>query len=86
MRDEGGWDELLRLADMIGRARARADDIDPLIPLSEVLVLSGLSKTKIYGLIKAGAFPAPYKPGGAASRWSRREVLAWRESLRQRRG
>ncbi|AHE55881.1 hypothetical protein NX02_21225 [Sphingomonas sanxanigenens DSM 19645 = NX02] len=43
--------------------------------------LTGLGRTTIYRLIKEGSFPAPFKPGGAASRWSEAEIRDWREGL-----
>lgn len=50
---------------------------DRLLKLSEVKEITGLGKTMIYRLIRAGSFPAQYKPGGYASRWSESEVLGW---------
>ncbi len=50
---------------------------DRLIRLSQVMDIVGLGKTSIYELIKTGAFPAPCKPGGSASRWSENAALAW---------
>lgn len=55
---------------------------DALLPLAEVKKITGLGKTMIYRLERAGQFPKRYKPGGHASRWSRREVIAWREAQR----
>lgn len=59
-----------------------ASNPDRLISLAEVKELTGLGKTMIYRMIKAGSFPQQYKPGGFASRWSQCEILAWRESQR----
>ena len=56
---------------------------DRLLRLSEVKEITGLGKTMIYRLIRAQRFPRPFKPGGYASRWSEREVAAWRESQRE---
>ena len=50
---------------------------DPLLSLDEVKEIVGLGKTRIYALMRAGAFPACFKPGGWATRWSEREVRAW---------
>lgn len=55
---------------------------DPLVPLGVVKNISGLGKTRIYELVREGGFPAPYKPGGSATRWSLKEVEDWRRSLR----
>lgn len=57
------------------------DGEDILVPLSVVKQISGLGKTMIYALMKREEFPAAYKPGGAATRWSLREVREWRRSL-----
>ncbi|WP_336508260.1 helix-turn-helix transcriptional regulator [Sphingobium yanoikuyae] len=58
------------------------NEADRLIPLAEVKELTGLGKTMIYRLIKAGEFPQQFKPGGYASRWNEGEVRAWREAQR----
>lgn len=55
---------------------------DDLIKLEEVRTLAGIGKTMIYRLERDGRFPKRFKPGGHASRWSRREVMAWREAQR----
>ena len=55
---------------------------DDLIRLEEVKRLAGVGKSMIYRLERAGRFPQRFKPGGHASRWSRREVMAWREQQR----
>lgn len=55
---------------------------DDLISLDEVKRLAGIGKTMIYRLERAKRFPQRFKPGGYASRWSRREVMAWREDQR----
>lgn len=56
--------------------------VDPLIPFKQVTELAGIGRTMIYRLIRRGDFPQPYKPGGTASRWSRAEVIAWRNNQR----
>jgi prophage regulatory protein len=48
-----------------------------LIKLAEVSRRVGLGKTMIYGLIREGRFPAPYKISDYASRWSEQEISAW---------
>lgn len=57
-------------------------DVDKLLKLSEVKEITGIGKTMIYRLVRAGSFPQPFKPGGYASRWSEGEVRVWRESQR----
>jgi prophage regulatory protein len=56
---------------------------DRLIRLSEVIEIVGYCKAMIYRKIRAGTFPKPYKPGGASSRWSLREVSDWVASVKQ---
>lgn len=48
-----------------------------LLRLDQVKEMVGLGKTMIYRLVKEGAFPAPLKPGGNATRWSENDVLSW---------
>ena len=55
---------------------------DDLLPIGEIKKIAGIGKTMIYRLERAGSFPQRYKPGGYASRWSRREVMDWRERQR----
>jgi len=54
---------------------------DRLLTIREVGELTGLRERTIYRRIRAGSFPAPYKPGGFSSRWSGREVIEWRSAL-----
>lgn len=51
------------------------------LPAVETLV--GLGKTKIYGLIKEGRFPAPERHGPKCSRWRAGDVLAYLQSRRE---
>lgn len=55
---------------------------DRLIRLAEVIEIVGYCKAMIYRKIRAGTFPRPYKPGGASSRWSLREVTDWVASVK----
>lgn len=55
---------------------------DRLLKLDEVKDRVGLGKTMIYRMIGQATFPAPYKPGGAASRWSELEIDAWIEATK----
>lgn len=50
---------------------------DRLLKIDQVKDMVGLGKTFIYKLIQVGQFPAPYKPGGSASRWSENEIVDW---------
>ncbi|MDR1074812.1 MAG: AlpA family phage regulatory protein [Xanthomonadaceae bacterium] len=51
-------------------------EIEELAPLQRVLTMTGCSRTRIYGLIKEGAFPAPIKLWGR-SLWVVSEVQGW---------
>jgi len=62
-----------------------ANNDDDLLKIEEVSKIAGIGRTMIYRLERAGRFPERYKPGGHASRWSRHEVMKWREEQRQRR-
>lgn len=57
-------------------------DDEALVSLEVAKQISGLGKTQIYALIRKRKFPAPYKPGGAATRWSLGELRAWRRELK----
>jgi prophage regulatory protein len=81
----GRLDELLLSAirDMISKAAAYdLRDLDALVPLEVAKRISGLGKTSIYAGVRAGTFPAPYKPGGGATRWSYAELIQWRLALK----
>ena len=58
---------------------------DRLLPLSAVMEIAGIGKTMIYRLMRDGKFPMACKPGGSATRWSEREVRAWRERVLEER-
>lgn len=47
-----------------------------LIPLGEVIKLTGRGRSRIYAAVAAREFPQPIKDG-TSSRWLEREVLAW---------
>lgn len=68
-------------APLVALPPATADN-DRLIPFRRVEEIAGLKRTRIYAMIRAGTFPAPYKPGGAGSRWSEAEVRAWLEQVK----
>ena len=69
------------LATLAAMPPATAEN-DRLIPFSRVEQIAGLKRTRIYRLIREKQFPAPYKPGGAGSRWSEAEVRAWLEQVK----
>ncbi|MHA0333702.1 helix-turn-helix transcriptional regulator [Sphingomonas aquatilis] len=66
---------------MTSTATNTADD--ELLPIGEIKKIAGIGKTMIYRLERQGSFPKRYKPGGYASRWSRLEVMKWREDQRE---
>lgn len=47
-----------------------------LVPLDEVMNMTGIGKTHIYSLMKSGGFPAPVKIR-SASRWVQAEIQCW---------
>jgi prophage regulatory protein len=69
------------LATLAALPPATAAD-DRLIPIARVEQIAGIMRSRIYQLIRQGSFPAPYKPGGFASRWSEAGVRGWVESLK----
>lgn len=48
--------------------------------LPSVLSLTGIGKTKLYGLIQAGQFPPPVKIGSRISVWPESDVSDWIEA------
>ena len=50
--------------------------MDRFVPLSEVTLITGMSRSTIYDYVAAGIFPRPAKIG-TASRWSRQEIADW---------
>ena len=55
---------------------------DRFLRLPQVTERVGLGKTMIYKKMREQTFPQKYKPGGAASRWSEREVTEWMDARR----
>lgn len=56
------------------------DDVtnDALLPLREVVRISGISRSEIWRRCKSGAFPQPTRDlGPHCTRWSQSEVQAW---------
>jgi prophage regulatory protein len=62
-----------------------SDALDSFLRLPQVIEIVGLSKAMIYRKARAGTFPKPYKPGGASSRWSRKEVADWLSAVKNTR-
>jgi prophage regulatory protein len=59
---------------------AEASPLDRFLKLAEVIERVGLGKTMVYRLVRENRFPQPFKPGGAGTRWSEREVVAWMDA------
>jgi prophage regulatory protein len=55
------------------------ESADILLRLPQVVRASGLSRSSIYRLVDAGAFPAPRKLSARAVAWRWRDVRAWLE-------
>lgn len=51
-----------------------------LIRLPETLNRTGLSRARLYALIKEGKFPVPLRLGARAVGWRSDEVAAWIDS------
>ena len=66
------------------RRRARAAQSATLVAIDDaqltlktVLELTGLSKSTVYKLIRAGDFPAPFHVTARAVRWRAHEIREW---------
>lgn len=65
-------------------AQAMAPGADTLLPLPVVMLLTNLSRSKLYLDIQRGTFPAPVKIGAKKSAWRSSEVQAWIAGQRKR--
>ena len=54
-----------------------AEPKDRLLTRAEVERRTGLGRTAIYRMMRAGEFPEPYRVGRTAVRWSELEIEAW---------
>jgi len=52
-----------------------------LIRSKEVQAITGLPKSSLHNMARAGAFPAPLKLGARAVAWRESDVQAWVENL-----
>ena len=75
-----------RAAERISRRSVDYGLDDRLLPIDIVIELAGIGKTMIYRKMKDGTFPMCCRPGGASTRWSEREVRAWRDKVMSARG
>ena len=55
-----------------------------LIRSREVQARTGLPKSSLHNMAKAGAFPAPLKLGARAVAWRESDVTDWIESLQRK--
>ena len=53
------------------------DDFGSLLRRSEIEVKTGLTRSTIYRLMRAGEFPEPLKIGPRAVRWRATEIESW---------
>jgi prophage regulatory protein len=53
-----------------------AEKLEELADLKRVCQMTACSRTRVYGMMKAGTFPAPLRLGGR-SLWVVSEVQAW---------
>jgi prophage regulatory protein len=52
-----------------------------LIRSKEVQAITGLPKSSLHNMARAGTFPAPLKLGARAVAWRESDVQAWVENL-----
>lgn len=62
--------------------RIRLKELDPeiLLPLAQVKIMTGLSKSTIYLKIKNGEFPKPVAVGLRGKRWRMSDTQRWIQS------
>ena len=50
---------------------------DRFLTRAEVERRTGMARSTLYRAMRSGAFPAPFRVGPSAVRWSEREIEAW---------
>lgn len=60
--------------------------IERILRRPEVEARTGLSRSTIYAMMAAGAFPVPIKLGTRAVGWPEAELTDWLESCKAKRG
>jgi prophage regulatory protein len=65
-------------------APAENDAPERMIHLKDVSARVGLGKSRLYQMIQAGTFPAPYKLTSGSSRWSASEITDWIQDVKKR--
>lgn len=63
------------------KATAIPQRILRLLPMAEILSITGKSRSTIYRWIIEGNFPAPVKIGGNSVAWPEEALVTWREKL-----
>jgi predicted DNA-binding transcriptional regulator AlpA len=53
---------------------------DRFMRLTEVIDVIGLSRTTIWRMEKAGAFPRRFKLGTSSIAWREKDIIAWMDS------
>jgi prophage regulatory protein len=54
------------------------ESIPQLIPLPEVVKITGISKSEVFRRLKENRFPIPARLGtGRCTRWARSEIVDW---------
>lgn len=59
---------------------AEADHLPNFMRLRQVIAATGLSKTSVYDLIRANAFPRQVRLSEKRSGWIKSEIEAWMQS------
>jgi prophage regulatory protein len=65
----------------MSEATTKMDATVELWRLPKVVERTGLSKTTIWRMTKAGTFPAPRQVGASAVAWRSTEILKWIDDL-----
>ena len=60
--------------------------LDRLLTRAEVERRTGLARSSIYRMMRAGQFPEPYRVGPKSVRWRESEIALWINSLQKSHG
>lgn len=60
--------------------------INRILRIDDVIAMTGLGRTTIYGMLKHGTFPKPVKLGARAVGWREADVGAWIDGLPESQG
>jgi prophage regulatory protein len=53
-----------------------------LIGLKDLIAMTGISRSKIFVMVKAGTLPAQANLGGRESKWWKTEIFGWLKARR----